>query len=539
MNVYGQTAPTASGFSSEIRNILETAEGEEMASLGNVHLSEYHLLLEFYSKRGFEAAWTQDDGLSSAMMELEKQIEESKFDGFIPEDYHLSEIKSIIKGFQGALERKSPLEVAYIDVVFSDAYFKLATDLYYGKVSQSALKSGWRIPQKKGDFDFEGALESALAQDKVGESLRQFWPNYQVYARMRESLRAYHELDEQSSKKWSKIPYGILLKPGDKGKQVPELRDRLMYWGDLQKYEVVQPGKYDSIMLGGILKFQQRNGLNPDGVIGPETLRAFNASPKDLIKKVAVNLERLRWLPDTVLQDQFVIVNSANFQVDYVQNNGLDTIFSSPVIVGKRYLSTPVFNGEMSYIVFSPHWTVPFSMVKREMIPEIKKDINYLQEEHLKVLTYAGSEVDPSTIDWGKGISKNFPYIIRQTPGPHNSLGLVKFMFPNKYNVYMHDTPVKSLFSKDIRAFSHGCIRVKKSAELAEKILAGYEGWDKQKIQEAMNGGKEITVMLKKRIPVVVLYLTFWTNTMGKPEIRKDIYGRDEEIASAMFASQR
>lgn len=518
---------------------MESTDGEEAVVIRDLQLSQYDQLLEFYSKRGFEAVWTKNKRLSSKMEELEKQIEESKYDGFTPLDYHLTEVKSIIKEFREGKGEKSAFELAYIDLVFSDAYLKLAVDLYYGKVLRQAFKTGWRILQKKESLNFAEILETAIREDKIAESFRQFWPNYQVYARMRESLRAYYVLEETAEKKWSKLSNGIMLKPGDTGKQIPELRDRLLFWGDIKKYEVEEPEKYDSAMLKGLLKFQGRNGLNQDGVIGPETYRAFNESPKDLIKKVSVNLERLRWLPDTVIEDKFIIVNIANFQVDYVQQNGLDTIFSSPVIVGKKYHSTPIFNGEMSYIVFSPTWTVPSSITRGEMIPKIKKDINYLREEHLKILTYSGAEVDPNTIDWGKVTSKSFPYIIRQTPGPHNSLGLVKFMFPNKYNVYMHDTPAKSLFSKDIRAFSHGCIRVQKPLELAETILAGHEGWDREKILEAMNSGKETTVMLNKRIPVVVLYLTFWTDVMGNPEIRKDIYNRDEEIATALFSLRR
>ncbi|MBD8487828.1 L,D-transpeptidase family protein [Echinicola sp. CAU 1574] len=534
-HVLAQSALTSSDVSIEIRNLLEAHIINGSNHNGKLNLVQYDLLLKFYTNRDFQEAWTQKGRLSENAQKLLGQIEEARFDGLTPEEYHLSEIKDFINEFSLKNENESSLHLAYIDLILSDAYLKLATDLYRGKVSQEALKTDWEIQPKRMKLKFEEELESALKSGKLTENLKGFWPVFKVYPRMRESLRAYHKMEQNDAIDWNKISGNKVLKVGEYGKVVADVRKRLWFWKDLKEYTPEEVELYDSAMMEGVLHFQKRNGLTADGVVGKDTYDALNETPAALIKKVAVNLERMRWLPDTVMDNRFVVVNIANFQLDLVQQNGLDTIFSSPVIVGRQYHTTPIFNGEMSYIVLSPTWTVPSSIIRNEMIPKIKKDPNYLNRNHLKILTYSGQEVNPSAIDWSKTSSKSFPYMIRQSPGPHNSLGLAKFIFPNKHNVYIHDTPSKSLFSKDIRAFSHGCIRVQNPERLAEVILEDNKDWGHKEIEAAMHSGRETTVMLKEKIPVVLLYLTFWTDESGNPHIRKDIYERDRRISEALF----
>lgn len=523
------------GVSSEIRNILEASSLGELSHDSKASFSQYDLLIKFYSERGFREAWTRDSRLSSQTLALRDQIRESKYDGLEPEDYNLEQIDHIIQNFEIEKMGENALQLAYIDLVFSESYLKLATDLYKGKTPQEAIKTDWQIQAKRVKVKFEEVLEKSIEGDSVGQSIRGFWPDYKVYANIRKSLRSYYEMADSQREKPQKLTYKKLLKVGDSNRLISEIRLRLS-GGELTEEGEIDDELYDSALMKEILKTQKRFGLNPDGVIGPETIRALNETPEDMIKRIAVNLERLRWLPDTVIKDKFIIANIANYQLDYVRENGLDTLFSSKVIVGKQYRSTPVFNGEMSYIVFSPTWTVPSSIIRGEMIPKIKKDPDYLSRNHMKILTYSGKEIDPVSLDWTEVSAKNFPYMIRQSPGPHNSLGLVKFIFPNKFNVYIHDTPTKSLFDKDIRAFSHGCIRIHKPAEFAKIILQDDPMWDMEKINEAMHADEETTVMLKKKIPVVILYLTFWADENGRDYIRKDIYNRDEEISKALFS---
>jgi L,D-transpeptidase YcbB len=208
------------------------------------------------------------------------------------------------------------------------------------------------------------------------------------------------------------------------------------------------------------------------------------------------------------------------------------------VIVGKSYHATPQFDALMSYIVFSPTWTVPTSIVRSEIIPAVKKNPQYLAQKNMLILTSDGKHVDPGSIDWSKINPRNFPYMIRQESGEQNSLGLVKFMFPNKYSVYIHDTPSRSLFTREDRALSHGCVRIQKPFEFAKLLLSFDSQWTDEKINLAMRQRQEKTVMLNRKIPVVLLYLTYWNDSKGNVFFRKDIYNRDEEIYSALKTSR-
>lgn len=243
--------------------------------------------------------------------------------------------------------------------------------------------------------------------------------------------------------------------------------------------------------------------------------------------KLAVNLERLRWLPDTTLQE-FILVNIANYSMDLLRNR--DTLLHSNAIVGKSYRKTPVFNSTMSYLVFSPTWTIPPTILKNDVLPAIRKNIDYLAQKNMRVIDHSGKEIDPGSVDWQQISGNNFPYLIRQNPGPQNSLGLVKFMFPNTYNVYIHDTPSRELFYREDRALSSGCIRIQKPFELAQLLLNDQPLWTDERIRTAMKEKTEQTVRLNRKIPVIILYLTFWTDSNQREHIRRDIYDRDTEL---------
>ncbi|WP_162098459.1 L,D-transpeptidase family protein [Nitritalea halalkaliphila] len=309
----------------------------------------------------------------------------------------------------------------------------------------------------------------------------------------------------------------------------------MLLYGDLSQSEYRSSQEagstYDSLLLRGVLRLQQRLGLNQDGVIGNGTLAGLNEPPAQQMQKLAVNMERLRWLPDTLKEETVIVVNIANFRMDLIQNR--DTLFSTEAIVGKNYRKTPVFNAEMSYLVFSPTWTVPPTILANDVLPAVKKDMNYLKSKQMRVLTFDGKEVDPTKINWQSLSARGFPYMIRQDPGPQNSLGAVKFMFPNRYNVYIHDTPSREQFGRDNRALSSGCIRIREPERLAVLLLED-QGWTPERIAAAMKRKTEENVRLKRPIPVVLLYLTAWTDEGGRLQWREDIYTRDAELAAAL-----
>jgi len=521
-------AGLSSTISDQIRFRLESDEPGKKIEIRGTFLQSKQEILTFYADRNFEEVWSENGFLNELAYEMRFEIIQSKFDGLNPVDYNLEVLEVFFQTFESNKKKSienNPGDLADLDLILSDAFFHLSADLERGKVDPVALESKWNISRKPKKADYRALLEEGVRSLDIRRQLEKLYPDFTIYKRGREVIRSLDELSKTDTLYWKRVTVDKTIKPGDENSAIPALRDRLIFWGYLSQYPIVAQKLYDSTMVQAVQEFQKNNGLEPDGAIGKLTGQALNYSPKDLLDKASVNLERLRWLPDTIKNQEFILVNIANYQLDYIRN--LDTLFSARVIVGTQYHESPIFSAEMSYIVFSPYWNIPNSIIKNEIIPSVRKNPNYLVQKNMEVVTYSGKVVNPSSINWS---SKSFPYLIRQKPGDNNSLGLVKFMFPNQYSVYIHDTPAKTLFTKEERALSHGCIRVQNPMKLASLLLKDNSEWNQEKINEAMHQSKENIVNLDKKIPVVLLYLTFWADSNGKAYFRPDIYDRDQEV---------
>ena len=290
---------------------------------------------------------------------------------------------------------------------------------------------------------------------------------------------------------------------------------------------------YDEVTVAAVKKFQRRHGLTDDGVIGPTTLTQMNIPTAKRIRQLEVNLERRRWL-DREPGGFYVFANLADQELKVV--SGKKTIHTARIVVGKTYHKTPVFTEEMTYLVINPYWNVPSSIANKEYLPMLRKNPGSLQRQGIRVLNKSGKIVNPYSVDWSR--IGRMPYRLRQDTGDKNALGRIKFMFPNKYNVYIHDTPSKSLFKKDLRVFSHGCMRVENPRLLAEVIL-GRQGWNLDRINGQIASGKRRIVKLKQKIPVYVTYITAWVNKDGTTHIRRDVYGRAESLAEHLLTGGR
>ena len=514
--------------SEQIRAILERAEPGKPIQVRDFELEKVEEIQRFYANRTFQEVWIQSGILTELAYELRFELKQSQFDGLQPKDYYVDLIDAFFESFEENKKSNianSDSELAELDLLLTDAFFKLASHLERGKVDPSRLKSPWDITRKPSRIESVALLQQALDRQEVRKSLEELYPKFSIYKRGREVIRALQGKSKVDSLDWKAIKVDKSIKVNDSHSAIPAIRERLMFWGYLKPYEVSDPKTYDSVLFESVKSFQARNGMEADGAIGKNTAAGLNASPRNLMDKAAVNLERLRWLPDTIKEVDVVLVNIANYRLDYIQK--LDTVFSSKVIVGKSYHASPIFSSPMSYIVFSPYWNIPTSIARNEIIPSVRKNPNYLSQKNMEVITAAGKSVDPSTVNWS---SKSFPYLIRQKPGKDNSLGLVKFMFPNKYSVYIHDTPAKSLFAREDRALSHGCIRLQNPEKFAALLLQDQPQWTEEKIRESMNRESELIVNLKTKIPVVLVYLTFWADSRGEAHFRQDIYNRDAEV---------
>ncbi|EON75015.1 peptidoglycan binding protein [Lunatimonas lonarensis] len=526
-----------SGVSFEIRHLFEFRLEDPGSSPVGGDLYNPDQLFQFYSSRKFKEAWFSEDRLTCNAYEMRYLIQQSRFDGLIPDQYHLNRINAFFQVMEQALKGGavvSPIEIAKMDVVLSDAFLELGSHLYLGKVDPGHREFGWELKRKEPRKEVLNKLQLAVDGCEVRKSLEALYPDFPMYKRMRVSMMGFYEKARSTPSSWERLTVSKSIKPYERHQLIPKVRERLDFWEGSQSEASQESEWYDTLLVRRIEQYQKHLGLNPDGVIGNATLRALNKRPEDLIKQGAVNLERMRWLPDTVL-NELILVNIANFSMDYIKER--DTLLHSNAIVGRAYRKTPVFNAPMTYLVFSPTWTVPPTILRNDVIPAVKKDIGYLRSKNMRILTFGGKEVDPHSIDWSKVTASNFPYMVRQDPGVANSLGLVKFMFPNQHNVYIHDTPSRELFSRDDRALSSGCIRIERPVELARLLLADQPLWTEDRILAAMRGGREQTVMLRRQIPVVILYLTFWTDSAGTPQIRHDLYDRDEALFKALNES--
>ena len=445
--------------------------------------------------------------------------------GLNPTEYHLT----LIEKYIGEIIPFKPMDtedMMKLDVLLTDAFMFLGLHLYYGRVDSEKEGESWKIQRKDPELQFNLKLEEALAYGNIANALNLLAPRYQAYWMMKENLAFFLSI---ANEPWPAILTDTIVKPGESSQIIPKIRKRLI---KLQ-YPLSDStsAKYDIDFETQLKLYQGDWGLNTDGAIGKGTLQALNTKPIKLINQLKVNMERFRWHPLKVTA-KYIMVNIANYRLFMIE--GADTLISMRVVVGKEYRETPVFNARMTYLVFSPTWTVPPTILKNDVIPELKKGPGYLTKKNMKILRFNGTEIAYNDINW-KNISKNnFPYMVRQSPGPGNALGKVKFMFPNSNNIYIHDTPTKGTFARDDRAVSSGCIRIEKPVELAELLLSDLPEWTLVQIRNAMEQKKEQTVRLKTPVDVVLLYLTAWADGNGRVQFRKDIYGRDEMVLNAL-----
>jgi murein L,D-transpeptidase YcbB/YkuD len=316
---------------------------------------------------------------------------------------------------------------------------------------------------------------------------------------------------------------------------LPLLRKRLWIGGDLSYSGDENDLQYDEPTARALGRFQARHGLSADRALGPKTLRELNRTVGQRIEQIEINLERWRWLPKD-LGDRHIRVNIADFQLQV--REGDRTVMSMPVVVGTSYRETPVFSDRMTYLEFAPYWGVPQTILEEDKLPEIRKNINYLDAHNFEIIPWNGpgwARIDPRTIDWDRVTAEDFPGLLRMRPGPWNPLGQVKFMFPNEFDVYLHDTPERHLFAHNRRLYSSGCIRIERPIDLAQYLLEGEEEWgDCSTLLDLFNGAEPRRVDLAKSLPVHLLYWTAWVDASGSVQFRPDVYERDADLIQAL-----
>jgi len=505
-----------------LRNRIEQIRLFQRLETDAFEISAVRLIPEFYERRNFLAAWNNQQ----AIADLLRAIDEIRYDGLNPADYHRQEIMYL----QNTISRAPDSQhLADLDLLLTDALVRLWYHIEFGKVDPAEFDPTWNIYAEFGEEDPVVALQQAIASPSLYQLLESNKPRASIYLQTKAALRDHLAIQEAGG--WETLSSGPMLKIGMNDSRVPQLCRRLVASHDLESGSPAVADTFDDRLAAAVRRFQRRHGLAADGAVGPATLQALNVSVHARIDQIRVNLERLRWVMHEPV-DTFVVVNIAGFEVYYVADN--QPQWRSRVQVGQPYRQTPVFKADMKYLVVNPTWTVPPTILSQDILPAIQRDPSYLQRNNLKVLDRNGQRVDPNSIAWSQYQGPNFPYVLRQDPGPGNALGLVKFIFPNPYFVFLHDTPSRRLFERQTRMFSSGCIRVENPFELATLLLADSPAWNRQRIQEAVASGRTQTFYLQKPLPVYLLYWTAYPDLAGTFHFRQDIYLRDQRLLQAL-----
>jgi murein L,D-transpeptidase YcbB/YkuD len=411
-----------------------------------------------------------------------------------------------------------------LDVKTTAVFLRYFAHLTGGRLDPRALQSLWTLKPEKPDL--VAALTSAVRNNDLQAAMDRLQPQQPEYRELEKALVRYRAIAAKGG--WPSIPTTTRLKPQQQSAVVPVLRQRLAIEGDLDPAHEKDPSPvFDDTVVAAVKRFEERHRIEPDGTVDADTVNALNVPVEQRIRTIELNLERWRWLPDT-MPARYLIVNVPDFRLEAIENG--KSVMDMRVVVGAPDNKTPIFADEMTNVVFSPYWNVPPNIAQEETIPRALNDPGFLARNNMEVVGASGEAIDPHSVDWSnaKGLR------IRQKPGSGNALGGVKFIFPNNFDVYLHDTNATKLFDRIERGLSHGCVRVEEPHKLAQYVLRDQPEWTAEAITAAMTSGQEKHVKLKTPIPVYILYKTAWVHD-GGVRFLKDLYGHDADQAAKLW----
>ena len=475
-------------------------------------------LFHYYQELGGDLLWLG----SRRPNEFLARLDNAASDGLDPKDYPSKQLATLA----AAKANDDKRSLALVELYFSAAFLEYASDIRVGRFLPRQIDPDFFIEGRS--IDPTEALKALAGVDSLDRFFNAWQPANPRYAELRSALAAYRALAAKGG--WAAVPLGATLKPGMTDPRVSAIRARLMLT-DGAGPAANDPQAYDGALVEAVKRFQARQGLESDGVIAASTIVSMNVPVKERIQSIVMAMERLRWMPED-LGRQYVIVNIAGFELRRVNDGRVEERMA--VVVGKPFHRTPVFSDRIRYIEFNPYWNVPPAIALNEELPKLRTNPSGLAAEGFEIVQ--GEQViAPGSIDWSRYGGGSFPFQLRQRPGANNALGRVKLMFPNPHNVYLHDSPARSLFSRNERAFSHGCIRLERPLELADQVLraGGVSGWNKDRIDQVIASAKPTDVNLQQPLPVHITYLTAWVDG-GVVNFRRDIYGHDAKLLAAL-----
>ena len=524
--ITGGAMATDDKITETIKNKVEQIRTSQTLQIDDVQIASITVLPELYENNGFQRLWTN----SRNVEDLFDAIRTIDDDGLRPDDYHFTKIEQLRSRIESATPA-DPTLLADFDLLLTDSLIRLGYHLIFGKVDPEEHHPHWNLAVEIDDQKPAVAIQEILNAGNLAKEIEALRPQNIIYSNFKSALKKYRTIKTAGG--WEPLSDGPTLKKGMTDNRILHLRQRLKATGDLEP-DASDFETFDGQLEQAVIRFQNRHHLAADGAVGKQTLAALNVPVEDRIDQIRINLERLRWVLHAI-SGQFVIADIAGFEVFVYDNDKV--IWTSRVQVGRSYRQTPVFKSEIKYLDLNPTWTIPPGILAKDILPAVKKDANYLKDRNINVIDRNGKVVDQETIDWSKYTGRNFPYQLRQEPGPDNAMGLIKIMFPNKHLVFIHDTPSKSLFERTDRTFSSGCIRTEKPFELAELLLDDPDKWNMETFKQVIDTGRTQTVSLPNPVPILLFYWTVAVEPDGSVRFKKDPYKRDAAVLKGLNGS--
>jgi murein L,D-transpeptidase YcbB/YkuD len=473
----------------------------------------------FYDDNGYKIVWLDRRGSSNLYKAFKTEVLESFRYGMNPEDYQLDFIDAEIEKLY---DHRKPdvVEIAKLDLQITASFFLFTTHMIEGRIrNPGAPEFIWKkgLPNED-DVDI---LLKETTGAKLRRELDKLQPPDPQYEKLRTALEKYRKLE--AGNQFKPLRLNRPLKPGQSDDAVPHLRN-ILTETDLHENGVNDSTMYDDALVTAVKKFQKRHGLTEDGIVRGETLRFLNLPFNERADMIALNLERLRWRPFTTQHKDDILINVPEYFLRVYHNKKEE--LSMRVVLGSDFNATPIFNDTLKYIAFSPTWNVPQSILEEEFLPNLQANPEYYSQEF--IFYHKRDSINPAEVDWNDEDLNLAEFRAVQRSGDLNALGKVKFIMPNNFNIYLHDTPADALFKRKERALSHGCVRLEKPVELAEYLLRDQPKWNRKRIEEAMDSEEPINVNLKKPYPVHIVYRTVWVDDDNEVNFREDIYGHDK-----------
>lgn len=480
---------------------------------------------QFYRKRSHKMAWINKQGLIDGVYIFYNQLQNYQYN-FADNSFYNRELDSVIiasKQNEGILVTNGNT-LYKIDLLLTSTFFRYAKKAYGGKAN-NLQNLEWFIPREIKNY--QSTLDSLVTiSKKVNEQI----PLNKNYFLLKKQLKKYRDIEKMGG-----LPYISMYKKTldlrSVDSSIQPIKQYLYLTSDLKINDGTNV--FNDSLQKAITHFQRRMGLTINGNIDSLTIEELRKSVATRIKQIIINMERLRWLPVT-METNYLLINIPEFKLQVVQNS--EPVWETNIVVGKSATQTSIFKSNVSQIILNPYWGVPQSIANKEILNHLKKDANYLQRNNMEVLS-RNKVINHHAINWNSYHS-HVPFTFRQRPGKNNALGKIKFIFPNTYDIYLHDTPTKQLFDDTQRAFSHGCIRVSDPKELAMYLLGDSSSWNTQKINKILKTDKETVIKLKTPTPIYIVYFTSWVDNLGQLQFRNDVYGLDEKLSIEIFGEK-